>query len=444
MGLFAKALEGLAQAGRLLAGPIARASRLSLALRLAGLFLVLVQTVLTARLLGPSGYGIVAWVIAIAHIAAVVAAFGFGSLAVREIPTRLAADGGAGLTAQMRFALVVTLGLSVIAGSTMAIVLGLQHAGGVAVGGLMVMPLALIILFRGWAQGFGRVAPAQVPGEIVRPAVMVAILCGAWITGRIIISAEYLFAATVAGVIGAAVGILWLWSSNLHSLPTSHDLTDRRASIAAAFPLLALGLCGVLQGEINTLLLGSIAGARETGLFQPIARLAPLLMLPVEAAGMRYAPRIAELWQRGEYGRVRSITRTFTWTTTVLTLLIGMAIAGTGRWLLLAFGTQFVEVAPLLWIIAVAQVFNAACGPVGMLLIMSGRSSAALAGQAAGLGANFALSVILIPTHGVLGATIAMAVGIIVWNLVMLAFVLNGLHFNPTITSIRTAEAPKR
>jgi O-antigen/teichoic acid export membrane protein len=200
------------------------------------------------------------------------------------------------------------------------------------------------------------------------------------------------------------------------SVPAQH----RRWPIDA-LPFLAMALVGILLGEINTLLLGWLATPHEAGLFQPVARLAPVMVLPVQAAGMRFAPRVAELWEQGKLQEIAHLRRVFTLWTLALTILVAVALAAAGPWILAAFGRDFSASAPLLWIIAGAQIFNAACGPVGMLLTMRGRGNAALAGQLSGLAVSCALGVWLIPDRGAAGAAVAMAGGIVAWNVVMLA-----------------------
>jgi O-antigen/teichoic acid export membrane protein len=84
------------------------------------------------------------------------------------------------------------------------------------------------------------------------------------------------------------------------------------------------------------------------------------------------------------------------------------------------FGPEFRESAPLLWYICAAQLFSAACGPVGLLLMMTGHTGAALVGQAVSLAANLCLGLWLIPDHGATGAAIAMAFGIVCVNSILL------------------------
>lgn len=445
-------LSTLWEAGVQLArGPIARGSALSLGIRLGGLALSFMQAILTARLLGPAGYGAVATILSAAQVLAMFAMFGLGPMAVREVPAHKAEGEEAALAAFLRRSLTIAFLLScaMAAVTAYSVIPALGNSpefdAGLAFGGVLIIPLALLALLRGWAQGFGRVANAQVPNEVLRPGIMVSIMFAALVSGYAFTESDYLAVAITSGVVAVALSLALLWRSDLRALPRPARPPHLRETFSATLPFLGLGLASILQGEINTLLLAAFASPEQTGLFQPIARIAPLLTLPVQAAGMRYSPRIAELWKSGERDRIRSITRTFTWTTTLLTLALGLAAALSGPWLMLAFGREFTGTAPLLWIVAAAQLLNAACGPVGMVLAMSGHARAALLGHVAGLAVNGLLGWILIPQMGVLGATIAMAGGIAVWNVALLALAMRKTGVDPSLASLlrRNGNSPQ-
>ncbi|MGN6498473.1 MAG: lipopolysaccharide biosynthesis protein [Tsuneonella sp.] len=428
--------------GELVRGPIARDSGVSLAIRLAGLGLSFAQAVLTARLLGPDGYGTVAVVMSLVGIAGTMSQFGLGALAVREIAGRFAAGDAVGIRAFSRFALIAVAALSLLM-SFGLVVLGRTgvlvpdaYRETLELGALLILPGAVLGLVRGFSQGFGRIALAQVPSELIRPAAVVLVMVVVTLASTGFTPDGYMYANAAATVLALAAAALWLWWGERRWLagPTRFDGAGNSA--AASLPFLGLALTAILQGELNTLLLGWLAGPRETGLFQPIVRLTPVLTMAVQAAGMRYAPRMAEFWQRGEIERIRAVTRTFTWTTTLATLCAALAIAAAGPWLLRVFGPDFRESAPLLWYVAAAQVFNAACGPVGMLLAMGGRSGGALFGQTIGLMVNVLLGAALVPQYGAAGAVAAMVASIVVWNVTMLAMVKKRYGFDASILGV--------
>jgi O-antigen/teichoic acid export membrane protein len=430
---------GLKQGRALVAGPIARASALSLAIRLAGLVLSFAQAVLTARLLGSTGYGTVATILSAAQLLSTAAMFGFGPLAVREIAARKAGGEEAALAGFLRLSSIFVVILSsVVAAIAVLAVMPLIGSGtvwedGFTLGGLLVIPLALLALMRGWAQGFGRIANAQVPGEVLRPGIIVAVMGTAVAIGLEFGVEKYLVTAFIAASLASGFSFALLWQSDLRVLPAAAMGPGIWAAARTSLPFLGQSLAVFLQGEINTLLLAAFAGPHETGLFQPVARLAPLLTLPVQAASMRYAPRMSEFWRAGEHERIRDVTRTFTWTTSLLTLMLALAVAGAAPWLMLVFGDEFAASAPLLWIIAAAQVFNAAGGPLGVLFSMAGRTGIAVAGQLAGLAVNLAVGIIFIPSYGAMSAAFGILAATVTWNVVLIVTMRRKLGIDPSL-----------
>jgi O-antigen/teichoic acid export membrane protein len=407
-------------------GPIARSSIRSVVIRTGGLAVAFVQAILAARILGARGYGIASVALSAAQIAATLAAFGFGSLAVRELARLGAADRGDAVswfvqTSSRRVTALALLAGGALSATTFTNLIPESYRSAVLIGGLVVPPLALLQLQRGVSQGLGRIVTALAPGELLRPVLVVAFLSIAAATQLQLEPHGYVTALAVASLLalGASLPFTLRAIPHAHMSAAAHSAAGKWRS--ESMPFLAMALVGILLGEINTLLLGWLTTPREAGMFQPVARLAPVMVLPVQAAGMRFAPRVAELWEKGRLDQIRHLRRVFTIWTLALTALVSVSLAAAGPWILQAFGREFAGSAMLLWIVAGAQIFNAACGPVGMLLTMRGRSRAALAGQLAGLVVSSALGLWLIPDHGALGAAISMAGGIVAWNLVMLA-----------------------
>jgi O-antigen/teichoic acid export membrane protein len=86
-------------------------------------------------------------------------------------------------------------------------------------------------------------------------------------------------------------------------------------------------------------------------------------------------------------------------------------------------------------ILAAAQLINVSFGSVGLFLIMSGFERDTLKGQIIALIANALAAVILIPVMGVIGASLAIATGLVVWNVVLAIKFSQRLHFRPSFFS---------
>lgn len=430
-------------------GPIARGTLISILIRVTALGVGFVQAVLTARLLGAEGYGVIAVALSVAMVGATLATLGLGSLAVREVAELVARADPSRLHGFLRFSAGSVLGASVLAGVGIVVlarwteVFSEPFRDSAMLAAILVPPLALLRQLRGAAQGLGRVVAAQAPGEVLRPLVMVGLLGIVAMTGTSLGTSAYIGLAAAAALVATLAGAFALWRAIDASVRVAAPRTEPRAWSRAALPFLGISAIAMLQGEINTLLLGWLAGPREAGLFQPLARLAPLMTIGMQAVAMRYAPRVAELWTRGEIASLLRITRLVTLTTTVATAVTCGVILVAAPWLLSVFGEAFTVSFPALWWIAAAQVFNAACGPVGLLLTMTGRPGRAFGGHVAALATNAGLGMWLIPGLGAHGAAQAMAGGIVVWNLVMLLSVRRVLRFDPSLAGALSLSRPR-
>ena len=149
---------GLRKTRELASGQIARASMMSVAITITGLGLGFGQAVLSARLLGATGYGRVLVPMAIVQIVGLLGLSGYAGLAVREIPARIATGDAGGLTAFVRHAFLMVVGLSAAATVVLVIVavdtnlVGPEYRETLEIGAVIVVPFALIGLLRGLAQ----------------------------------------------------------------------------------------------------------------------------------------------------------------------------------------------------------------------------------------------------------------------------------------------------
>jgi O-antigen/teichoic acid export membrane protein len=96
------------------------------------------------------------------------------------------------------------------------------------------------------------------------------------------------------------------------------------------------------------------------------------------------------------------------------------------------FGSSFHSGVTAVVIVACAQLVNAAAGPTGTVLIMTGKERIAVRGVAAGLLANVVLAVVLVPLLGVTGGAIAFAVSLALWNIILVVIARRLVGINVT------------
>lgn len=419
-------------------GPIARGTLISFVIRLTALGAGFTQAVLTARLLGPEGYGVIAVAVSVVMVAAMLSALGLGSLAVREVAQLAARADWSRLRGFLQFSVGSVLAASVVAGFGVAAlaqwtgVFDEPFRDSIALAGLMVPAMAFLTLLRGVAQGFGWVVMAQAPGEVLRPVTMVILLGTLALTGISLNTSTYIALAAAIAAMAATTAAIGLWTGIDPTVRAVQPRVELPVWSRAAAPFLGMTAVTMLHGELNTLMLGWLANPAEVGLFQPILRLVPLMIIGMQSVAVRYAPRISELWISDDMASLVRISRLVTLTTTLATVASCATILTAAPWLLAAFGEQFTASNPALWWIAAAHLFGAACGPVGFLLTMTGHTYRALGGQLVALVTNLSLGLWLIPQMGGHGAALAMAGGLVASNILMLIFVHRTLLFDPT------------
>jgi O-antigen/teichoic acid export membrane protein len=96
------------------------------------------------------------------------------------------------------------------------------------------------------------------------------------------------------------------------------------------------------------------------------------------------------------------------------------------------FGDGFRTGSTALTIVALGQLVNAAAGPSGNVLIMTGHEGIAVRAVGAGALANLLLAIVLVPPLGVSGAAIAFTSSLVIWNVALVVIARRRLGVNVT------------
>ncbi|MEP0392202.1 MAG: oligosaccharide flippase family protein [Erythrobacter sp.] len=420
----------------LLKGPVARGSIIGLGLRLGGLGLMFAQAVIAARLLGAQDYGVVTLLLAIAQIAAAVTLMGYGSFATAEVARGVKLKQFGIRRKFLNHAAMRIAGASILV-LPLAYVMGFYWLDGLkwqlAIPLLIAIPvLAAIQLLRGVALGLGRPFWGVVPGEVLRPALLVATLIAAAFFVKSS-SATFVTLYMATAVIALVIALPTVTSRKDEPQASGElDISAPRQWDRAALPFMGIHLASILQLELATLMLGLMAGPEAVGLFQPISRLSMLLMLPIYALSVAFNPKIAGLYAEGETEAIEDLAGKHTVAATLLIALGGLAIGLAAPLLLSLFGKEFVSAAPLVWFLVAGRFVHAACGPGAELLAMTQNSGKAFRCLVMGIAAEACIAAVLIPIYGLIGAAIAVAFGLSARSIALLVTTIKVLKINPS------------
>jgi O-antigen/teichoic acid export membrane protein len=181
----------------------------------------------------------------------------------------------------------------------------------------------------------------------------------------------------------------------------------------------------------DTVLVGRLRTAAEVGVYTIVQRLLSPAQTVSTATGQMFAPRIAAEDARGDRSTLEVMLKRVTYWNVSLSIPVFALLLLVPGALLHLFGPAYSSGATALAILAAGQLFNAATGPLGQVINMSGRPYLTLVNNAAVATLNVVGCLVLIPRYGLTGAACSTTGAITLVNLVKLVQVRVLFGINP-------------
>lgn len=415
---------------RRLAGP----AGWSLALRVVAAALALAVSILLARLLGPEGYGVYAFALAVVMLLALPTQAGLPTLLVREV-ARYDADGDwSRLTGLLRRGnqAVALLALAV---ASVAAVIAIARGSALSaeeratfLWALCLVPLYSLGNLRGAAlRGLRRVISGQFPEYVVRPGVFAGcLLASLAVFGTAggpdggIGPAEAMALHASAALVAFLVGVALLRGGLPDAARSAARRYDSRTWLRSLLPLTLLAGISMINNQMDVVLLGLLSTDAEVGIYRAALSASMPVVFALSAVNLVVAPHFSRLFAGGD---LAGLQRLVTWSARVaagVAVPAGLLLALFGTPLLgFVFGEPFAAGGAALAILVAGQLVNAMAGSVGNLLNMTGHERETVLGVGVAAAANLALNVALIPSWGMEGAATATAASLVVWNVLL-------------------------
>lgn len=411
-------------------------------LKLLSLPLTLLISILLARGLGPEGFGQYTFVIALVTTLSIPLAPALMQLTTRETAGLHQAGEDGRIRALLRWG-----NRFVLLGSAMTIAV----VGGFALWyadwqtddrwtmllvGLIALPLLGLNAVRaGVLAGLRRVVQGQLSELVVRPLALLLVVATLLMVGGLTpLSAvvAFLIAAIAAFVMGAIL-LKRTFPNNTKGAPPK-DFAQHRQWRRAWVPFTLLGTASTLNAQIGTLVLGWLSTNEQVAAMQIAERGAMLVALSLMVVNLAIGPHITQVHRSGDRAKLQALSRHSARMALVAALPVAAVLILLGGPILnLVFGAEYKEIATApLTILTFGQLINVSVGSVGMLLMMSGYERDTLLGQVMALIVNVLAAVLLIPPMGAVGAAIATAIGLLVWNGALAAMVFHRLSIVPS------------
>jgi O-antigen/teichoic acid export membrane protein len=394
-------------------------------------------TVLLARMLGGAAYGRYVFALAWASLLAVPAILGLDRFVVRGIAVYEVEEKWQLMRGLLRRTNQLVLLTSVVMagiGCLVAILWlsrSLRWPFCVAMG---FVPFTTLTLVRqGAMQAIGRVVMGQLPEYVIRPVLTLAGIGTLALVGHGALTATTAVGANVAGVaVAFIVGAVLLARALPALLRSVRPEYATRKWMRAALPMMLISGVWLANNYCTTLVVGTLDGPRAVGVYSVVEKGAELIVVLLVAANMSLAPVIARAYARKDRVGLQHATERVAQATLLVSIPAAAAFTIFPGVYLGIFGPSFRTGATALVILALAQLVNAAAGPAGNVLIMTGHERAAVRGIGAGMIANLVLGVVLVPPLGVTGGAIAFAASLVLWNVVLLVLARRLVGVNVT------------
>lgn len=421
-------------------GFLAKAIAGTFGLRVLNAFLGYVITLLLARFLGAKGYGSYAYALTWARLLQIPALLGLLGLLVREMSVYQTRSNWGLAHGLFRWANQIVLFSSIGVASLAAFLAWIWNQGSdldtlFTIWIIMLsLPLMTLTSIReATMQALGYILLGQLPELIVRPILLIVLLCSAYL-----LFDESLTSPIAMGIYVIATGVAFLVGAKFlqNSLPA--ELKDASPEyqikewMRTALPMLFIGGMYIINNQTDKIMLGAMQGITSVGIYEVANRGAGLITFVLVAFNMSLAPTFASLYTAGNMNKLQKIVTKSSYMILVASFPIGLFLILFNHWFLSLFGTEFLSGKTTLIILCIGQLINAFTGSVAVLLNMTGHQNDTAIGVTLSASINLILNATLIPQYGAGGAAAATAISAAIWNVVLVFMVYKRLKIYAT------------
>lgn len=397
----------------------------SFAMRVLGQSLGVAFVMAVTRLFGLSAMGTYAFCLSVLTMASIAGRLGYDTLMVRVIPEYKATGTASALAGLYIQGLSQILSVSVLlsGGVALAATTGLLDGGfDLQVMVPLALPFFVLIHFNAAClQGLKRIVQSSFLIFVAPFMLALGLL-------PVLDGLGYGHNIPLASLALSYVAIALLSQVLLlRALPVFAGFSDRVSSAWSltrqALPMMLSSSLLFLAGTLDVFMLGIMATKDDAGLYGVAFKLSSLISFTLYSINAIAAPKMAELYYAGEIARFRALVKSTTGLVVLGALPIALVLLVFPSRLLGLFGAEFELARVCLLLLCIGQCINALCGPVGLIMNMTGHQKAMQNLLVLATLVNILLNIILIPRLGIEGAALGSVVAFSIWNIAGVVYV---------------------
>lgn len=400
------------------------------AIKILGIFIGLLSSIVLARAMGPENYGLYSFAMETMMFVSIPIAMGMANLLTREVAKyRYQNEYGhlkGIITWSSKFVFTSALLLVLIAIAGIFLLIDDPLKRNIF---LLATPMIFINginqVRMGSLRGLKHAILSQLPETLIRPAFTVIIISILYWGIKSPISAK---TGIIVNIFSLSVvfllGLYWLWKAVPVEAKYSNSYNRSKEWTKEALPFFLLGGIAIINTKLSVVIVGVFRPVEEVGFYRIAVTASTIISFLLMAVNMTIAPLISELY----YGDKKEQLQRILTKTVRFIFLVGLMIS-IGYWILgnflisLFYGQEYLPAYLPLVILSFGQLINIGAGSVGVVLNMTGYQNDTVKGQVIAAISSVALNILLVPKYGLNGAAVATAGSFLIWNMVLLYFV---------------------
>lgn len=280
-------------------------------------------------------------------------------------------------------------------------------------GPFMTVNSILIAGFRGHQRSTERVVLL----DFIIPALQIVGVAGLVLLGFGFAGATAGFAAAFAVTCGIAV----LWYRRNHTFGMERNVLPEL--VRFSWPLMVSSVAVQVFLWAPSIVVGILATSRDVGLLNAALPLSTASRMFLSSVAFLFLPVTADLFSSGHLDELRDVYAAATRWVLVFSLpLMAFFLLEPERSVAFLFGPDFAGAGAALVLLVLGYLVNMGTGPVGDLLIAVGKTRHEMVANIIKLALFLGLGILLVPGYGFLGGAAAFAGGMVVGNILRLAF----------------------
>lgn len=411
-------------------------------IKVAGAAIAFATSIVLAKLLGPSGYGVFSYVVALVAVLAIPSELGIPSLAVREIAVANARKDWGRMRGFILWAhrtVAITSGTLILIGATALFTWGSRtNPSQLACMwlALLLVPLVSLGALRdAMLRGLRKVLLGQLSQPLIRPLILLTAVLLFWqlkvdVTSPVRMMGLHIISVALAFLIG----LLLFLRNRPAELRDASPSYDSAIWLKSSIPFGMTAALQLINGRTDILALGFFQPDAHVGIYRVATQLAAIVIFGMQAVTAIQGPHIANLYAKGDMQKLQHMMTRSAQGILVIAIPVVIVIFLFGKLIIRAvYGVAFETAYVPLLILCIGQLVNASMGSVASLLNMTGHERDTTKSVLVGAVVNVVLNLTLVPAWGMTGAAISTACTLIVWNLIMWhkARVLIGIESSP-------------